>query len=174
MTWRQYVLGWAAFALIVTTLGIGIGCIVFYGLLDRAPPRANIVGVASKPAYHACEFFDGTWTMDFLAERSGKVIRRLTSKVVPELESYLGTEDVRTVSQRPYAIPAANFRVPVASFRIPCQWPPGEAFYHVTVEFYNNWFQQWLTMFAIRMDYPVISFTVLPPIATGMLRGDQR
>jgi hypothetical protein len=44
----------------------------------------------------------------------------------------------------------------------------------VTVEFYNNWFQQWLTMFAIRMDYPVISFTVLPPIATGMLRGDQR
>jgi hypothetical protein len=168
MTWRQDGLGWAAFGLAVAFLGVGLGCVIFYGMLDRAPPRTDISGVANKPAYHACDFFDGTWTLTVASDRPGRVIRKLTSALDPKIESYLSSEDVRVVAQRPVALPSANFRIPVASFRIPCQWPPGETFYHVSVDFYNNWFQEWVPPFAVRVNYPVISFMVVPPIRSGM------
>lgn len=166
--WPRYLLGHIAFYLIVGLLGISGGCVIFYGLIDRAPPRENIIGTPNKPAYHACEFFDGTWTLDYMADKPGLVIRKLTSISRSNYESILASEDVRAVSARPRALPAARYKLAVASFRIPCQFPPGLAYYQVTVEFANNWLQELLPIFAVSVPYPAIEFTVLPPIRTGM------
>jgi hypothetical protein len=166
---RHYATGWAAFMFIVLVTGIAVGCIVFYGILDRAPPRSNIIGMSSKAAFHACDFYEGFWKLDYLHDRPGRVIRRLTSGTDPKLESFLSTEDVRVVTTRPRVVPAAGIKVPVASFRIPCDFPPGLAYYQVTVEFYNNWLQAMFPVFSVKVEYPVIEFTVLPPASTGLL-----
>jgi hypothetical protein len=169
MMWRSYATGWASFVFIVMFVGISVGCIVFYGMLDRAPPRENIRGFPVKSEFHACDFFDGNWILTYAMDKPGRVIRRLTSDANSNFESILSSEDVRIVSQRPRKIPAVDYQLAVASFRIPCQFPPGRAYYEVTVEFYNNWLQELLPIFAVPIHYPPISFTVLPPVSSGLL-----
>jgi hypothetical protein len=155
-------LSWAMFVAVLSVVGL---CAFLAG--DRDPARANIKGIAAKPSFHAGEPFHGIWTLDYLRDLEGRVIRWVTSECNPNLQVYLATEDVRIVSPRPSALPAAGYKIPVAPFIVPRNMPACGAYYHVMVEFYANWFQKLLPFFAIRIVYPVIPFNVLPPKTEG-------
>jgi hypothetical protein len=169
MIWRA--INWlrtAGFLLLIPFVGY-----CSYLAADREKARANVTGSPAKPAYHACEFFEGTWVLDYLRDRPGRVARRLTTAANPKLESLLPTEDVRVITVRPPIVPSADWRVPVAGFRIPCDFPTGPAYYQVAVTFYNNWFQEAFPVFGVTIEYPAIEFMVLPAKRSGMLSGDQ-
>ena len=155
--------------------------LLMFWAFDRAPPRTEMMGVPTEPAFRPGENFEGLWR--FTVRRrdcEGTSVRWVTTASAPDRQIDLDdlhiTEDQGLGPKTPIPI---RRTVDVRSFLIPSHWPtdqPGAAeaqsAYHVKIKWYCygllfgavpnlvHW------VFPIVTEPPVIPFKVLP--STGV------
>lgn len=157
----RYLIWWLIFLMIVVPMGI-TAAVVARAMLDRKPPRLEIRGVPSAPAFRHGEFFSGLWTMTFVRDCPGWAQRTVSAGPDSGVEQALPAEHVRGGSRVPPKTPFAEWKVPISGFPISEYLPPGPAYYELSVVFQCNWLQRLFPALGIKIDYPVIEFEVLP------------